>query len=370
MPTTRVCLFGDYAINYPRETIIKKALLKKGIKVLECNCAIKHSKKGRGSILFYLPRAYYRLLRELLDQEVDFDFFLIPQNNRLIVPLAFLLSMIMGKRVIIDAFDLAYETALIRGLSSAEARVRFWIEHLALRLSDHVLALTEEFKQQYIKLHSLKPAKISILPPGADEDKFRYRESASCQGSDFLVLYWGNFLPHHGVDTIVEAAALLQSHKDIHFNFAGKGIEANYVQHLATQRDLNQVHFLGFVSDQELISKMREAHVCLGIFSANVKAQCSITNKVSEALSMGKAVITNESPATIRQFVDREDVYLVPPENPHALADAILKLKEDEKLRNRLEINGRKHFKKHFSVDAIGLRLLNILTNLSGHNHF
>lgn len=365
MKTRTVCLFGDYASDYPREVIIKRAFQKKGIKVLECNCNIKHSKTGRGTILFYLPKVYCCLIQKIGGLKSNFDYFLIPQNNRLIVPLAFLLSKVMGKRVIIDAFDLAYETAVIRGLSSAEARVRFWIEHLALHLSDHVLALTEEFKQQYIKLHSLKPTKISILPPGADERIFLNHDVQSGQDDDkFRVLYWGNFLRHHGVDIIIEAAALMRDNPNIKFIFLGKGEEEDRIRRMANNFNLDCVELLGYVSDEELIMYISKSQLCLGVFSRNIKAQCSITNKVSQALAMGKAVVTTESPATMRLFVHKENIYLVPPENPKALADAILTLYEDVLLRRQLEINGFKYFMKHFSEDAIGNQLISIFSRI------
>jgi glycosyltransferase involved in cell wall biosynthesis len=360
----KVCFFGDYAQEYPRELNIKNALSKKGVEVLECNCAIKHSKQGRGNILFYLPKAYYRLLRQFFALETDFDYFLIPQNNRLIVPLAFLLSRIKRKRVIIDAFDLAYETAIIRGKSCLEAIIRHLIERLALRLSDHVLALTQAFKSQYVHMHNLNPSKISVLPPGANENKFKYIGHSPSQDNGFRVLYWGNFLRHHGVDAILEAAALLRDHKDIRFVFVGKGLEADRMQQFAAENLLAQVEFLGFVPDQELLEQIRDSHVCLGVFSKNIKAQCSITNKVSEALAMGKAVITNESPATLHHFNNRQDIYLVPPEDPQALAEAILALQADQQLRKYLERNARRCFEKQFSEVALGARLFSLLHDL------
>ena len=364
MKTKTVCLFGDYARDYPREVIIKKALRKQGVTVLECNCNIKHSGQGRGNILFYLPKLYHCLIRKVRALDDAFDYFLIPQNNRLVVPLAFLLSKLWKKQVIIDAFDIAQETALLRGRSRVEAKLRFWVEKMALRLSDRVLALTEEFKKQYVQLHNLDPSKVAILPPGADEEKFFHLERPSTSGDDFLVLYWGNYLPHHGVSTIIEAAELLAAHKDIRFVLAGDGYKRERIHHFVREKNLNQVELVGFISDHELINLIAQAHVCLGVFSTNIKAQCSITNKVSEAMAVGRAVITTESPATLTIFKNKEEIYLVPSENPRALADAILEIKADEQFRQYLETNARKCFEANFSEDALGNRLLDMLQEM------
>ncbi len=359
-----VCLFGDYADDYPREVIIKKALRKQGVSVLECNCKIKHSKHGRGNVLFYLPKLYYCLIQKVRALDGAFDYFLIPQNNRLVLPLAFLLSRLLNKQVIIDAFDIAQETALLRGRSRAEAKLRFWIEKMALRLADRVLALTEEFKKQYVQLHSLDPSKVAILHPGADEAKFSYLERPSTEGDYFMVLYWGNYLPHHGVSTIIQAAELLTEHQDICFVLAGDGFEHQQIECFVREKNLNQVGLVGFIPDKQLMDLIADAHVCLGVFSINIKAQCSITNKVSEAMAVGRAVVTAESPATLSIFKNKQEIYLVPPENPCALADAILEIKGDDQFRQYLETNARKCFEANFSEDALGKRLLGLLQEM------
>ncbi len=179
--------------------------------------------------------------------------------------------------------------------------------------------------------------------------------------TDFLVVYWGNFHPHHGVNIIIQAARLLAGRNDIKFLLAGRGHEYENIRRLVRDWKLSNVQLLGYLSDRELIGLIKKAQVCLGIFSGHILARGSVTNKVMEGLALGKAVITEQNAATTAAFRDREEILLVPPEDPEALARAILFLYNDENFRRQLEENAAKAFRERFSEVVIGRKLLAIL---------
>ena len=357
----KVCFFGDFDPDYPREAVVRRALRRAGATVFECNCAIKHSAKGRGGGLLYVPRAYRALLLRSSQYRDRITHFYVPHNNHTIVPLAWLLARKNGAAVIVDAFDPAFQIALLHGRGEMEARLRSWTERVALSMADRVLVTTDEFRVLYTEMHGLNPARIRVIPPGADEMKFRARDRLGLRDDGFSVLYWGRFHRHHGVRTIIQAAELLTGHDGIRFDLVGDGLEADGARRLASELNLGNVRFHGFTGDEELVDSIERADVCLGLLSQHVCAQCSITNKVSEALAMGKAVITAESPATKRVFSHRQHAYLVQPENPRALAEAILELQADEQLRERLGREGKQLYTDQLSEQAIARLLARVL---------
>jgi len=265
--------------------------------------------------------------------------------------------------LIVDAFDPAYHTALLIGEKMLTVKVRYWLEKLSLNLADKILVETLEFKKLYIKTYNLQPNRIFPLPVGAirKEPPEIVSSPLPIQRTDFVVLYWGNFHKHHGLDTIIEAAAILQKHGDIKFLLAGNGIEYNRVSKLVQEKKLTNVCLLGYLTNDVLSYLIKNADVCLGIFSRHELALCSLTNKVLEAMALKKAVITERSPATLAMLRDQIDVLLVPPEDSYALTDAILHLKQDSSFRSRLEQEAYKTFLRLFSEDAIGRDLINIL---------
>jgi len=244
------------------------------------------------------------------------------------------------------------------------ARMRFWLEKLALHLADKVLVETSAFQSLYVKTYGLQAARVFPVPVGAIEERLSPGDDSSLhtqQEPGFLVLYWGNFHRHHGLDTIIQAAVLLRGHSDIKFMLVGTGPEHDRIVQLVSRKSLTNVCLPGRLPDSVLIPLIRKADVCLGIFSRHELAMNSLTNKVLEAMAAGKPVITECSPATRENLRDGVDVLLVPPEDPVALASAILQLKQNPHFRRELGQQAYRTFQKSFSERAIGHALLKIL---------
>ena len=77
---------------------------------------------------------------------------------------------------------------------------------------------------------------------------------------------------------------------------------------------------------------------------------------------MAKPVITGDSDAVREFFKNEKHLLLVPMKNEEALADAILRLKDDSDLRHRLAEEGYRELKDKFSVDSIGRRMSEVLS--------
>ena len=65
------------------------------------------------------------------------------------------------------------------------------------------------------------------------------------------------------------------------------------------------------------------------------------------------AVPLTETAGALELIAHGEDAWLVPPQQPHALADGVRLLLEDESLRARLASQGRKKVETHYSQQHI-----------------
>jgi glycosyltransferase involved in cell wall biosynthesis len=111
---------------------------------------------------------------------------------------------------------------------------------------------------------------------------------------------------------------------------------------------------------------MSRADVCLGIFGDNERAKLVLTNKVVEAIGVGKPLITSRNEPVQELLKDGESVLLVNPADPQALADAILRLKNDEPLRHRIAAAGHKVFRQQCATETFGKRFTAILHEVLG----
>ena len=80
----------------------------------------------------------------------------------------------------------------------------------------------------------------------------------------------------------------------------------------------------------------------------------SILRKILSIMSAGRPVVAalNLEGDASRLIEKAECGFCLPPEDPHALADAVLQLYRDASLRENLGGNGRSHAEKHLSIDV------------------
>jgi glycosyltransferase involved in cell wall biosynthesis len=226
------------------------------------------------------------------------------------------------------------------------------LERVVLQVPDYHLVGTNQFIELYSDMYGIPSDRFVRLPPGANSDWF-YPQEETEKRETFTILYWGNFLPHHGVGTILGAATELRN-EPYEFVFLGSGPEMERYQRMADELALSNVRFEGFVPREEQQKWIASSHVCLGVFADDPRSLASITNKVSEAVASKKAVITEDSPAINEWFDHGESIYTVPPEDPVGLAEAIETLATERDWIEQLESGGYEVYQREFDVDAIG----------------
>ncbi|WP_283403974.1 glycosyltransferase [Halorubrum sp. DM2] len=289
---------------------------------------------------------------EIRGSNVEIDALVLTKFNPLLLPTAAYYAWRLDCRLVYDLFVSLYRTAELRDVHPSIVRGLALLEGMVLRLPDDLLVGTDQFIDLYSEMYGLPKERFVRLPPGADEDWFYPREEVDKRDT-FTILYWGNFLPHHGVGTILGAAVELRK-KPYEFVFLGSGPEQERYQQMANELALSNVRFEGFVSREKQQEWIASSHVCLGIFADDPRSLASITNKVSEAVASKKAVVTEQSPAIDKWFKHGESIYTVPPDNPVGLADAIQTLATERDRIERLEAGGYRVYQQEFDVTSIG----------------
>ena len=94
------------------------------------------------------------------------------------------------------------------------------------------------------------------------------------------------------------------------------------------------------------------------------KSSRVIPGKVFEALSMGKAVITGDSPAMRELLIDGENVILCPRGDPKTLAKKILQLYQDHDVLQKVARGGYQVFYQKTTPEKIGITASQALEKL------
>jgi glycosyltransferase involved in cell wall biosynthesis len=240
------------------------------------------------------------------------------------------------------------------GLRARAARA---LDRRTFRAADLVLADTAAHAAY---LRELGAPAVDVWPLGAEPEFLPAREGVPAPRR---VLFYGRYLPLHGVDTIVRAAALLGAAAEV--VLVGGGPERPAVEALA--------HALGapvtFRDERplaEMPGELASAAVVLGVFGAGQKAAMVVPNKVYQAAAAGRPLVTRDSPA-LREVLEPERHCVVcPPADPAALAAAVARLLDDPTLAARLGRAARAHVLDAFSPARQAARLAAVLERRLG----
>jgi len=373
----RVCYFGTYDRDYIRNRVIIEGLRANGVEVVECHVPlwrgtehkIRTVERGplRPGLIGRMLGGYLRLLRRYL-RVGRHDALIVGYAGHFDVFLAKLLTALGRRPLIFDAFLSLHDTLVLdRGLvrpNSLLAKLIYLADKYACLVADLVLLDTNAHIEHFRAKFGVRAGKFRCVPVGADDKCYRPLPKNGEDGL-FKVLYFGKYIPLHGVEYIVRAAKELEGCADITFEFIGKGQRYGAVRAMADELDLGNISWVEeWLDPPALARRIAEADVCLGIFGTSEKAKLVIPTKVYVALAMGKPVITGDSPAAREVLVSGDNALLCEMGNSQALAKAILLLKRDAQLRQRLAERGYKCFRERFSPKAIGAEVKESLIKL------
>ena len=386
----RIVFFGAYDEGIGRNNIVMEALRSADIEVVECRAQLWPDTQakidalrrpaGHLQTLWRLLLAWRHLLTQYR-QLPDYDVLWVGSTAHLDLPLAHLLATRSGRPLIFDPLISIGETAIDRdliGASSWSIRVLNWIEGHLFRLPDRILVDTDHHAMNWARRFGIPLQKFTRLPASAhpifrklaqeiDDGSVEPRTSSKAPKQEaFRVVYFGQYIPLHGVDIIIRAAEILRDHPHIRFDMVGRGQTLAQARRLAQERGLSNLFFHAkWMTPEDLYARfIKAADLCLGIFGTRGKTDLVVPYKLYTALACGRPVLSADTPA-IREFFEAgEEVSLVPPGDPEALAQRILQLSQSPAKRLALAQAGQACWDKQFSSAALAEQLIEILQDL------
>ena len=373
---------------YSRNVNMIEGLRRAGIEVIECHVPLWQGIEDRVAATrggwkrpaFWgrVVRAYWQLLAKYRKVK-DYDVLVVGYPGQFDVFLARMLTWFKRKPLVWDVFMSIYLIALERELdqkSKMTVEILRRVEWLALRLPNLLIHDTEDYVAWLVEKHGVAPERFRLVPTGADDRVFHPQESilngvrsqtpeafakskdASASTADapqeiFRVVYFGTFIPNHGVLKIIEAARLLADVKDVQFEMIGEGPERENAETLTRAYGLQNVAFLGWMEHDALSAQVGQAQVCLGAFGETPQSLMTVQNKIFTGLALGVPVLSGDSPAVQRAFVHKDHLYLCA-RSGAGIAAGIKALRADAALRARLAKNGYEIFRGQYDLEHLG----------------
>lgn len=250
----------------------------------------------------------------------------------------------------------------------AGARKLDYVFGTLLSKSDRIIFLSERHLNMLSKkLAGLErkglvippPPLMRICPENNGASRRRGREELGLKPDDFLIAYYGYLYEEKGIETLFRAFQILSVQRS---NTRLVMIGGNKAEnHSSTY--INGLYDLGkqlaieekiiwtgeYASDTEEASLyLRAADVCAFPFKSGVTLNRS---SVAAAAVHGLPIIATKGHSLESPFLDQDNLFLCPPEDPNSLAIAMASLMDNEALRQRLGAGVLKLAAQHFSWD-------------------
>ncbi len=234
------------------------------------------------------------------------------------------------------------------------ARLTTALDRFTLRTADLVLADTAAHAAYLTELGA-PAARVDVFYLGAEPE---FVAAPPPHPVPRRVLFCGRYLPLHGLETIVDAAALLGDAANV--VMLGDGPERARIEARARAAGA-RIEWRAEVPLAALPGELAAAAVVLGVFDAGRKAAMVVPNKVYQAVAAGRPLVTRDGPA-LREVLQPEVHCLAcPPNDPAALAGAVRRLLDDPALAERLAAAGRAHLLERFGPARQAARLGEVL---------
>jgi glycosyltransferase involved in cell wall biosynthesis len=212
----------------------------------------------------------------------------------------------------------------------------------------------------------------NIIRSGLNIENFKfYKRKINLKKNEVRILTTGIFYPHRRFEDLIIALSILRKKGYcVELNLIGSHAcskaYANKIRKLVSNLNLTRhVNLLGAVSENELIENYSSADVFV---FPNYPQTWGLA--VFEAMACGTPVIVSTGAGASEVLTDGENALLVPPERPEEIAVCLQKLLNDEKLWERLSINGRKFVEENIRWDLYGEKMLQLFSEvLSNYSH-
>jgi len=218
----------------------------------------------------------------------------------------------------------------------------------------------------------LRADRVISAPNPTDEAVFRPVDSLPPESvpdvpwkSSFTAMYVGAVGEVQGLDSVLDAAAALRSHRDIHFVIVGTGIAQPRLRARAAAEGLNNVTFVGRIDKALVPGYMATASVQLVCLAKRKFLEYTTPSKIASLLASRVPIIGQLSGDGARLIGDAGAGILAEPEDAESLAAAVLEMASlSGAQRLHYASDGRDYYDRNLSASVVASVVTTALESL------
>lgn len=266
----------------------------------------------------------------------------------------------LGYKIVFDQVETSF--IAIGGRMSLKRWINEWISD---RITNFAMkdaatfvistALKTQTEKRYPKI------KTCLLPNASPSLK---KEDKTNLHRPLRVIYSGTFAVKDGVDYLIDGAIkAVEKGCEMELIMMGKGQPWD-MKVLDKLTGYDWAHYLGFVSDEELLNQIQNADVLCMTRNNSLFANYGFPFKLSEYLATGNILLATRVGDVEMYVKDKESAYIVDPEDFGQIADALCHIQQHEEEAIIVAQSGYEVMQQYFSMNSVGKIFINFLTNL------
>ena len=304
----------------------------------------------------------------LLGMKEDFDVVFVNQLSPVMMAQGALSwAKRRGKKCLLYCLDLWPESLLVGGVKKDSAIYKLFmkISKAIYRKADAILVSSKAFIDYFESTLGMPGKDIRWLPQYA-EDMFGgiTGEAKEKDTVDFLLA--GNIGTLQSVETVVEAARLLQQDKKIHIHIVGGGISLDSCKALA--EGLENITFHGRHDVSEMPGFYAMADVMMVSLVKDPALSANLPGKVQSYMAAGKPIVGPIDGETARIVRDARCGMCSPAEDPAALAETMRSIAAQPEKLSEYGENARRYYQENFRKEIFISQLIRALQDNAAAN--
>jgi len=214
--------------------------------------------------------------------------------------------------------------------------------------------------------YGVEKSKVHVVRGGVDLAIFK-QDFSECNGDcKFSVVYSGAFSVAYDFEQVLKAAKIVEEKDgEVEFVLQGKGELADQIKSTIKELNLNNVTVIDRVFSREKVAELiNQADVLILPLRDLGKPYLGISSKLYEYQAAGKPIICCSSGEPGRYVSETESGVVVEPGDYEGLAKAVLYLRENQGVAEKLGASGRRYVENSLSIERIGLKMKSIFKSV------
>jgi glycosyltransferase involved in cell wall biosynthesis len=228
-----------------------------------------------------------------------------------------------------------------------------------------IIAVSNHVGTKRSKDENISADKIKIIHNGIDLKEFsknknkKLKKEFDIKDNETVVGNVANFNKIKGQEYLIKAIPKITSNfPDTKFLFIGDGKLLKKNKELARKLNVNEkIIFTGYKRDVPEIIQTIDIFVLPSLTEG-------LSISILEAMASSKPVIATNVGGNPELVINKKTGILVPPKDPEALANAMIELIKNKKLREEMGREGRKRVEKEFTIEKTAKKYIKEYKNI------